>query len=70
MANETDAKSQGIIMGLQTSYMSIGQILGPVAGGMLAEISIHLPFLGGALTTAICFYLSFRVFHKERLVGI
>ena len=70
IANETDAKSQGVIMGLQTSYMSIGQIFGPIIGGLLASYNIHLPFLGGGAVVLICFWLSFRVFHKERLVEV
>lgn len=70
IANETDAQSQGVIMGLQTSYMSIGQILGPIIGGGLGEVNIHYPFLGAFLAMIVCFYLSFRVFHKERLVGV
>lgn len=70
IANETDAKSQGVIMGLQTSYMSIGQIIGPILGGGLAEMNIHFPFLGAFIAVMICFWLSFKVFHKERLVEV
>ncbi|MFZ2152509.1 MAG: MFS transporter [Microgenomates group bacterium] len=70
IANETDAKSQGVIMGLQTSYMSVGQVLGPIIGGGLGQLNIHYPFLGGSGVVLLCFWLSFKVFHKERLVAV
>lgn len=70
ISEETDPKSQGAVMGLQTSYMSIGQILGPILGGGLATAAIRFPFLGGGVTTLVCFYLSFKVFNKEKPVEI
>ncbi len=69
LSAETDAKSQGSIMGLNASYMSIGQILGPILGGALAGISLSYPFLGGAFFALLCFALSFQIlkpgFKKE-----
>lgn len=64
LSQETDAKSQGSILGLHASYMSIGQILGPIVGGGLATISISFPFLGSSIATLICFGLSFQVLKK------
>lgn len=61
LSQETDAKSQGTIMGLNASYMSLGMIFGPILGGALATISLSYPFLGGAFFTFICFVLSFKV---------
>lgn len=58
---ETDLKSQGSIQGLNASYMSIGQIFGPILGGVLATISIPYPFLAGCIIILICFVLSFHV---------
>jgi MFS family permease len=66
---ETDAKSQGSVMGLNTSYMSIGQIIGPIVGGMLASFYIPLPFLAGSVLVLVCFVLSLKIAvlrsHKE-----
>ncbi len=64
LSAETDAKSQGSILGLQTSYMSLGQIVGPILGGVFATIAIPYPFLAGAFATFICFTLSFQVLKK------
>ncbi len=64
LSDETDAKSQGSIMGIQASYMSVGQILGPIIGGVLATISIPFPFLGGSIVILICFLMSFKVLQR------
>ena len=61
LSQETDEKSQGTIMGLNSSYMSVGQIFGPIIGGAIASVSIPSLFLAGAALTLICFYLSFKV---------
>jgi MFS family permease len=61
LSQEADAKSQGSIMGLNTSYQSIGMIVGPILGGAIATVSVPLPFLVGAGLMLICFFLSFKV---------
>lgn len=61
LSDETDAKSQGTIMGINASYMSLGQIFGPIAGGAIATIAVPFPFLAGGAIMLICLYLSFRV---------
>lgn len=61
LSKETDAKSQGTMLGLNASYMSIGQIFGPIVGGAIATIFIPLPLLAGALSVLVCLYISFQV---------
>lgn len=63
---ETDSKSQGSILGLSASYMSIGQILGPIAGGALATFSITVPFLASAFLIFVCFLISFKAINLKR----
>jgi len=58
---ETDAQSQGSILGINASYMSIGQILGPIVGGAVATYAINYPFLAGSLIAFFCFVLSFYI---------
>ncbi len=65
LSQETDAKSQGSIMGLNTSYQSIGMIIGPILGGLIATIYIPLPFIVGAALVVLCYFLSFRVLRPE-----
>lgn len=61
LSQEADAKSQGTIMGLNASYQSIGMIIGPILGGVIATITIPLPFLVGSALVLLCFFLSFNV---------
>lgn len=61
LSNETDAKSQGTMMGINASYMSIGQIFGPILGGLVASYAVPNPFLIGSIFALLCFYLSFKV---------
>jgi MFS family permease len=70
LSNEVDAKSQGTMQGLSTSYQSIGMIVGPILGGVIAtQFSIPWAFLTGAVLVLACFFLSFNVMrrgiHKE-----
>lgn len=69
LSREADEKSQGSIMGLNTSYQSIGMIIGPILGGIVATISIPSPFIVGLFLVLVCYLLSFRMMrpgvHKE-----
>lgn len=63
---ETDAKSQGSILGLSASYSSIGQILGPIVGAALSGISLSVPFLASSILVIICVAISFRAINLKR----
>jgi MFS family permease len=69
LSRETDEKSQGSMLGLNASYMSIGQIVGPVLGGVFASIAVEYPFLVASILAFVCFLLSLRIaispVHKE-----
>ncbi len=60
ISRETDDKSQGTMMGLNASYMSIGQILGPIVGGALTRIHVIYPFILSAALIFGCYLLSFK----------
>lgn len=61
LSEETDAKSQGSILGVNMSYMSIGQIIGPIIGGALATYGIGYPLLAAGIMCMVCFLLAFEV---------
>lgn len=61
LSRETDAKSQGSIMGLNASYQSMGMIFGPILGGVITTYYTPLPFLVGVIVMLFCMYLSFGV---------
>jgi MFS family permease len=69
LSQEADEKSQGSIMGLNTSYQSIGMIIGPILGGIVATVAIPLPFFVGSVLVLVCYFLSFKILrpgtHKE-----
>ncbi len=65
LSEETDAKSQGTMQGLNASYMSVGQIIGPIIGGAIATIGILYPFLAASVFVFVCFALSFKVLQKS-----
>jgi MFS transporter, DHA1 family, multidrug resistance protein len=65
ISQEADAKSQGSIMGLNTSYQSIGMIIGPIFGGVIATAAIALPFLAGSLLVVGCLGLSLRILRSN-----
>lgn len=62
LSEETDPKEQGEMQGLNASYMSIGQIVGPILAGIFATYSVTSPFLGAGLLAFGCFILSFQIF--------
>lgn len=66
LSKATDEKSQGSILGLNQSYYSIGQIVGPIVGGAVATLSIPMPFLVGSAVCFACAILSFNILtHKH-----
>ena len=64
LSKEMDAHSQGSILGINSSYMSLGMIVGPVVGGAVATVSVPLPFLVGSVFLFICLFLSWKILKK------
>lgn len=71
LSKETDEKSQGEIMGINTSYQSLGLIFGPIIGGVLATLSTPMPFLAASVLCIVCTWLSYQIFKKpEKTVSL
>jgi DHA1 family multidrug resistance protein-like MFS transporter len=56
---------QGVAMGLNNAFMSLGRVVGPLWAGVVLDININFPFMTGALVMLIgfvasLFYLSNR----------
>lgn len=61
------AGGQGAAMGLNSSFMSLGQIAGPIWAGVVFDVNMNYPYLSGAVILFLGFLISlFRV--REELV--
>ncbi|NCD68544.1 MFS transporter [Mucilaginibacter agri] len=66
IADHNDPRKQGEILGVNQSYASIGQTLGPVGAGLISAISIHSVFFLAAFYILMGFLLTFRLKSKEQ----
>jgi len=57
-------KEQGFVAGMNSTYTSLGNIVGPAMGGILFDINIHYPYLFAAVIMVIG--LSITVIWKEK----
>ncbi|WP_040741351.1 MFS transporter [Paenibacillus ginsengihumi] len=62
MANE----QQGFVAGLNSAFTSMGNILGPLAAGVLFDMNIHFPYASAAVVLLLCFLLSIRAAAKAK----
>lgn len=58
LSKEVDAKSQGSIFGVSSSYLSVGTVVGPVLAGIIAAYGVGLPFFVASLFAIACLLLS------------
>ena len=65
IADNVDQKEQGVILGINQSYASIGQTLGPITAGFATVISVHYVFFLSSFYILVAFLLSFRLKSKE-----
>ncbi len=66
IADRSDEHTQGEILGVNQSYASLGQTLGPVAAGLITAVSIHAVFFLSAFFILLGFLLTFRLKAKEK----
>ncbi|WP_428328813.1 MFS transporter [Mucilaginibacter sp.] len=65
IADHVNQSEQGKILGINQSYASIGQTLGPLTAGLVMVISIHSVFFLSSFYILVAFLLSFRLKSKE-----
>jgi DHA1 family multidrug resistance protein-like MFS transporter len=51
---------QGVAMGLENSFMSLGRVFGPLWAGTACDINLTLPFWSGAIRQGLALLVSFR----------
>ncbi len=58
---------QGVTLGLNNSFMSLGRIVGPLWAGYLFDINVHLPYLSGSIIMLIGFFIGLGWVKQERV---
>ncbi|MBS7564020.1 MFS transporter [Mucilaginibacter sp. Bleaf8] len=66
IADHNDDSRQGEILGVNQSYASVGQTLGPILAGWVTAISVNMTFFLSAFFILIGFLLTFRLKNKEQ----
>jgi len=65
IADNISQSEQGKILGINQSYASIGQTLGPLTAGLVTVISVHSIFFLSSFYILVAFLLTFRLKSKE-----
>ncbi|MCP8968610.1 MFS transporter [Ectobacillus sp. SYSU M60031] len=55
---------QGFVAGMNNAYMSLGNIFGPTAAGILFDLNLSFPYAFGAVVLVFSLYLSMRFGRK------
>jgi len=66
ISDRTDQNEQGQTLGINQSYASIGQILGPITAGLISGISVHFVFFLSAAYIFSGFLYTFLLRSKEK----
>ncbi|WP_223554518.1 MFS transporter [Lysinibacillus sphaericus] len=70
--SKSAGKDQGFIAGMNSTYTSLGNIIGPTIGGILFDVNVHYPYLFAAVIMVIGLGITFVWKEKqltEDLVG-
>ena len=59
ISKRVNVEDQGVALGINQSYASLGQVLGPVSAGIISQISVKLIFSWSSLLLFIGFLLSY-----------
>jgi len=64
LISQRTTQGQGIAMGLNNAYMSLGRVIGPLWAGVVIDINLYFPFITGAIIMLIGFIASL-IYLKE-----
>lgn len=62
-------RGQGVAMGLNNAFMSLGRVFGPIWAGFVFDIDLHFPYISGAVVMLVGLVVSL-VWLKEGAKGI
>jgi len=65
LISKRSISGQGIAMGLNNAFMSLGRIVGPILAGMVFDLHLSLPYISGAVIMLIGFIICLRWLEAE-----
>ncbi|MCQ2011409.1 MFS transporter [Sporolactobacillus sp. STSJ-5] len=65
LSKTADDQEQGFVAGMNSTYTSLGNIIGPAMGGLLFDWNINFPYLFAAIIMAIGFGMTFKWKNKH-----
>ena len=66
LISQRTTQGQGIAMGLNNAFMSLGRVIGPLWAGVVIDINLFFPFITGAIMMLIGFVASLIYLRDER----
>ena len=69
LISKKTAQGQGIAMGLNNSFMSLGRIVGPIWAGVVLDINLNYPYITGAVIMALGFIAALIFLKKEPVIA-
>jgi multidrug resistance protein len=70
LSERTKAEDQGTVLGINQSYNSVGQILGPLLASLVIGQSIYAVFLLGAVLLGVGTLTSVGLYHRSQRVDL
>ncbi len=61
LSQSADSKSQGSIQGVGSTFTSLGQILGPIVGGVVSSFALKYSFVIAAFLILVCVYFAVKL---------
>ena len=65
LISQRTKKGQGIAMGLNNAFMSLGRVAGPLWAGIVIDVNLSFPFITGAIIMLIGFIASLIFLRSE-----
>jgi len=65
LISQRTTQGQGIAMGLNNAYMSLGRVIGPLWAGVVIDINMFYPFITGAAVMLLSFIASLVFLRNE-----
>ncbi|MBQ0140934.1 MAG: MFS transporter, partial [Kurthia sp.] len=62
-------KEQGFASGMNNSYMSLGNMIGPPIAGLLFDVKMIIPFIVGSIVLLLCFIVTYIWQKNSPIIG-